>query len=181
MRTFTVYAVLILLLAVPCALFGAPWYEAGRAELGFGADLASAQDIFLGKGSFHIAADIRMTVSEEFQIRIPLGFSINRTSQLWETGFDIVCYPWGAGPFISLSLFRAGFSRNCENIDSMVNLNEVSIGWTFEFGPELFVEPCLCVRDPSGTFTEEYSRIKGTFPCYTTFRGRIAFGWMFLR
>ena len=102
-------------------------------------------------------------------------------SLMLEGGIDLVYYPWRTGPFLALSVFRMGFTGGCSNLENMVNLNEVQIGWTFEFGPGLFVEPGLAVRDPSGTFSDEYSRLKGTFPCYTTFRGKLSFGYWFWR
>ncbi|HAN43564.1 MAG TPA: hypothetical protein DCP98_09100 [Sphaerochaeta sp.] len=153
----------------------------GVGKMGFSADLAAVQDIFLGKGSFQVSLDFRTMLSEEFQIRIPLSCTINGTSFLGESGIVLVYYPWAEGPFMGLSVFQAGFSQGSDTLDNFVNLNEVLLGWTFEFGPGLFVEPCLAIRDPSGTFSDEYSRLKGAFPCYTTFRGRLSFGWYFWR
>ena len=170
-RSFLVFALLVSAL-VPLA-------SAGR--MGASADLASAQDIFLGKGSYQISIDVRAMVSDEFQLRIPATLSMNKTSFLVETGVTLVYYPWGKGPFMGLSMFQVGLTRNCTDLENVVNLNEVVFGWSFEFGPGLFIEPAVVVRDPSGTFSDEYSKIKGTFPCYTTFRGRLSFGWYFWR
>ncbi|MBR2281241.1 MAG: hypothetical protein IJ863_01310 [Spirochaetales bacterium] len=153
----------------------------GVGKMGFSADLAAVQDIFLGKGSFQIGLDFRTMLSDEFQVRIPVACTVKEASFLVESGIMLVYYPWAQGPFMGLSVFQAGFSQGSETLDSLVNLNEVLLGWTFEFGPGLFVEPCLAIRDPSGTFSDEYSRLKGTFPCYTTFRGRLIFGWCFWR
>lgn len=169
-------AVLLIVLAivlVPCVY--------SVSSIGFGLDAASAQDAAFGQGSVQLAGDLRATVSDEFQIRVPLALSMCDGSMLFEAGMQIVYYPWFKGPFMSLSLFQLGFSSQCENLDNIVNLNEVSIGWTFTFGPGIFVEPSLVVRDPSGTFSDEYSSLKGTFPCYTSFRGRLVVGWFFWR
>ena len=169
---------LIFMLAL-CLILPVGAFCSGR--MGFGADLASVQDVFLGQGSYQVALDIRTMVSEEFQIRIPMAVSFLRTSFMFEGGIVLAYYPWRTGPFMALSVFQMGFTDGCSNLENMVNLNEVQIGWTFEFGPGLFVEPSLAVRDPSGTFSDEYSRLKGTFPCYTTFRGKLSFGWWFWR
>ena len=170
----TVILILVFCFALPVGAFCS-----GR--MGFGVDLASAQDIFLGQGSFQISMDIRTMVSDEFQIRIPAAVSFVNESLMFEGGIELVYYPWRTGPFLALSVFQMGFTSGCGNLENMVNLNEVQIGWTFEFGPGLFVEPGLAVRDPSGMFSDEYSRLKGTFPCYTTFRGKLSFGYWFWR
>lgn len=154
---------------------------ASAGKMGLSADLASAQDILLGKGSYQISIDVRAMVSDEFQLRIPATLSMNKTSFLGEVGVMLVYYPWGKGPFMGLSMFQVGLTRNCTDLDNVVNLNEVVFGWSFGFGPGLFIEPSIVIRDPSGTFSDEYSKIKGSFPCYTTFRGRLAFGWYFWR
>ena len=146
-------------------------------KTGFSADVASVQDIFLGHGSFQVGIDLRTMVSDEFQIRIPMAFTMNQASFLFESGVALVYYPWHTGPFMGLSVFQFGFSSGSSNLENVVSLNEVTIGWSFEFGPGLFIEPSIVIRDPSGTFSDEYSRIKGEFPCYTTFRCRLAFGW----
>lgn len=155
--------------------------SASVQDIGFGLDIASAQDLFLGRGSIQITADARANVSDEFQLRVPVSVTFKDERLLLETGLQVVYYPWHEGPFMSLSLFQLGFSHNCETMDNIVSLNEVILGWTFEFGPGLFVEPSLVIRDPSGTFSDEYSSLKGAFPCYAAFRGRLVFGWYFWR
>ena len=174
MRKLLVSVVVLILLATAVPVFGT-----GRA--GFSADIASVQDIFLGKGSFQIGMDLRMMVSDEFQVRISIAYTMDRTSFMIESGVSLVYYPWHTGPFMGLSVFQFGFSHGSGNLENVVSLNEVMLGWSFEFGPGLFVEPGIVIRDPSGTFADEYSRLKGEFPCYTTFRGRLAFGWYFWR
>ena len=150
-------------------------------RMGFGADVASVQDIFLGHGSFQIDLDLRTMVSDEFRIRIPMALTMNQASFLFESGVALVYYPWHTGPFMGLSVFQFGFSKGSGNLENVISLNEVTVGWSFEFGPGLFIEPSIVIRDPSGTFSDEYSRIKGEFPCYTTFRARLLFGWYFWR
>ncbi len=153
----------------------------GVDRIGLAGDLAPIQDVFLGKGSFQLSIDVRTMLSEKFQIRVPFSVSVNRSAFLLESGIVLAYYPWEKGPFMGLSVFQAGFSHGSDTLDNFVNLNEVLLGWSFEFGPGLFIEPCLAVRDPSGTFSDEYSSLKGAFPCYTTFRGRLNVGWYFWR
>lgn len=165
----------IVAFAILCIAFAA----FGSGRLGFALDFGAVQDPIIYKDSFQVGGDFRVWVSDEFQIRAPISVAVNRGSVLSETGVHLVYYPWAKGPFMSLSLFQVGFSSGCSTLDSLVNLNEVTLGWTFDLGCGLFLEPSLSVRDPSGTFSEEYARIKGAFPCYTAFRGKLLFGWYF--
>lgn len=148
-------------------------------KLGFSLDFGTVQDPIFNKGSFQITGDFRFSLPDGFELRLPLGFTMNDGANMIEVGVMLAYYPWDTGPFMGLSLFSVGFSNGSEILENLINLNEVLIGWTFDLGYGLFLEPSLCIRDPSGTFSEEYSRIKGTFPCYTTFRFRLSFGWFF--
>jgi hypothetical protein len=150
------------------------------SKLGLSLDLGTAQDFILKKESFQATGDFRFSLPDGFELRLPLGFTKNGSSSLLEVGVMLNYYPWESGPFMGLSLFAVGFSNGSEVLENLINLNEVLIGWTFKLGHGLLLEPSLCIRDPSGTFSEEYSRIKGTFPCYSTFRFRLSFGWFFV-
>lgn len=158
------------------------------SKLGFALDFATAQDPIFTPKSFQITGDFRCSLPDGFQLRLPLGFTLNTEASknskdkanLLELGVMLAYYPWETGPFMGLSLFSVGFSNGSETLENMINLNEVLLGWTFNLGYGLFIEPSLCIRDPSGTFSEEYSKIKGTFPCYSTFRFRLSFGWFFV-
>lgn len=166
-------------------LFMLPVFSSDAVEsygkLGVSVDLACVQDVILGGRDFNATMDLRAGLSDRFQVRVPVSATVNGSSMMLEAGLGLFYYPWSSGPFLGLSLFQAGFTSGCADLDNMVSLNEVSLGWTFRFGPGLFVEPSLVVRDPSGTFTDEYSSLKGTFPCYTTYRFRLQFGWYFWR
>ncbi len=142
-------------------------------------DFGTVQDPIFYKESFQVTGDFRFSLPDGFELRLPLGFTMNNSANLLEVGVMLAYYPWDTGPFMGLSLFSVGFSNGSEVLENLINLNEVLVGWTFNLGYGLFLEPSLCIRDPSGTFSEEYSRIKGTFPCYTTFRFRLSFGWFF--
>ena len=154
--------------------------ELGPNKLGFSLDFGAVQDPIFNKGSFQITGDFRFSLPDGFEVRLPLGFTKGGSSNLMEVGVMLTYYPWETGPFMGLTLFAVGFSNGSEVLENLINLNEVLLGWTFNLGHGLILEPSLCVRDPSGTFSEEYSQLKGTFPCYKTFRFRLSFGWFFL-
>lgn len=172
-------------------------------NLGLAFDCAVVQDFFLTKGSFQLSGDFRVFAFDGFELRLPVGFSYSAGasgtakgsssgssgvsssgaadgSSMFELGAFLVYYPWETGPFMGLSLFQVGVTNGEGLLENLVNLNEVLFGWTFDLGHGLFIEPALCIRDPSGTFQDEYSRIKGVFPCYGTFRFKLSFGWLFL-
>lgn len=161
-------------------------------NLGFAFDCAAVQDLFLSKGSFQLSGDFRVFAFDGFELRLPVGFSFNYGSggvetggasgsvTMFEFGAMLVYYPWEKGPFMGLSLFQVGLTGDNELLENLINLNEVVFGWTFDLGHGLLIEPSICIRDPSGTFLEEYSKIKGVFPCYGTFRFRLSFGWLFM-
>ena len=149
-------------------------------KLGFSLDFGTAQDPIFYKDSFQATGDFRFSLTDGFELRLPLGFTKKESASLMEASVMLTYYPWDTGPFMGLSLFSVGFSNGSETLENLINLNEVLVGWTFAFAHGLFLEPALCIRDPSGTFSEEYSKIKGVFPCYTTFRFRLSFGWFFM-
>ena len=150
------------------------------SKLGFALDFGTAQDPIFTPKSFQITGDFRFSLPDGFELRMPLGFTMNESANMLELGVMLAYYPWEKGPFMGLSLFSVGFSNGNENLENLINLNEVLLGWTFNLGYGLILEPSLCIRDPSGTFSEEYSKLKGAFPCYTTFRFRLLFGWFFV-
>lgn len=153
-------------------------------NLGVSLDFGTLQDSFVSKDSFQFSCDMRAYVLDGFELRIPIGFAFKKSAtdtftSFLEAGILLVYYPWESGPFMGLSLFQVGFSHGTEDLERLLNLNEVVLGWTFNLSYGLFIEPSVSIRDPSGTFTYEYSKLKGVFSCYRTFRFRLSFGWLF--
>jgi len=157
-------------------------YEPCSNNLGLSFDCAASQDFVFSKGSFQLSGDFRVVAFDGFELRLPLGFSYSSIggALMFEFGALLVYYPWEEGPFMGLSLFQMGATGSTDLLERLVNLNEVIFGWTFDLGHGLFLEPGICIRDPSGTFSDEYSKIKGVFPCYGTFRFKLSFGWFFM-
>lgn len=168
-KTFLLVVVLVVLLLPVCA----------SSVLGAALDLGTVQDLALGKGSCQLNLDFRFDVMDSFQLRIPLSLSLCLPSTMLEAGIHLVYYPWQTGPFLGMSLVQTGFVFGDSSLDRVIALNEVVLGWTIGIGP-FFVEPSVAIRDPSGTFSNEYASLKGVFPCYTSFRARLIFGWNFL-
>lgn len=186
-----VVACFLLLFVIVGALF---CFEPCSNNLGFAFDCAVVQDFILSKGSFQLSGDFRVFAFDGFQLRLPFGFACNYGSggfvggssrggtggYMFEFGALLAYYPWEKGPFMGLSLFQVGLTGDNSLLENLINLNEVVFGWTFDLGHGLLLEPSVSIRDPSGTFSDEYSKIKGVFPCYGTFRFRLSFGWLFM-
>ncbi len=196
-----VVACFLLVFVIVGALF---CVEPCSNNLGFAFDCAVVQDFVLSKGSFQLSGDFRVFAFDGFQLRLPIGFACNYGSggadvsgraggsgrggsrgsgsggYMFEFGALLVYYPWEKGPFMGLSLFQIGLTGDNSLLENLINLNEVVFGWTFDLGHGLLLEPSVSIRDPSGTFSDEYSKIKGVFPCYGTFRFRLSFGWLFM-
>lgn len=136
------------------------------------ADAASAQDYFLKTGSYQINADIRMDISQIFQLRLPVNVTFKKGTWMADCGLMITGYPVdNCGFNLGVNLIQAGYRQG-----KYYALNEIVSGWTFRFKDRYFVEPQIAVRDPSGAFKDEYAEILGIFPCYKNFRVRLLCG-----
>ena len=141
-------------------------------------DAATVQDVFLGDSSWHVSLDLRCPVAEDFELRLPVSFTFNGKAVLTESGMQLVYRPWEGGLFMGLSLVQLGFlAGDTVAGATCTGLNEVFAGYTFRLSDGLVIEPSVTVRDPSGTYVEEYSLLKGEFPCYSRFRIRLSVGY----
>lgn len=150
-------------------------------ELGFALDTGTVQDFFIKNSSYNFSSDIRCRITPEFEARVPVGIVWKKEAKMFEAGLALIYYPFEkAGFFAGLSLIQFGFVRP-ENIlsENTISLNEVLLGWTFRFNNGIFIEPAVSIRDPSGTFADEYSLLKGAFPCYKTVRAHLSVGYRF--
>lgn len=175
-KILSAVAVLLLIVLLPCLGLGRSCDRASiGADFGLLGDLVFENDI-----EASIAARVR--VSDEFALKLPVTAVFGYESVFLDTGIMLVYYPFGTGPFVSLSLLHFGFETRQRLLgDRIVSLNEVTLGWTWNFTSSWFLEAELTVRDPSGTFEDQYEMIRGAFSGYGTFRLRLLAGWNFLR
>lgn len=150
-------------------------------SLGATLDVGSVQDFLFKTNSYQYSADIRAALTDKFEVRVPATFCVTRGTKLIDSGVFLVYHPWpDYGLFMGLSLIQFAYIRGNENLEkSLYGLNEITLGWTFKFFKGLIVEPSISIHDPSGTFEDEYSLLKGQFPCYRKYRIKLSAGWSF--
>lgn len=163
---------LILLLCLCSSVFA--------VGLGASVDLGFIQDLLLSHKSLQAGVGLRLYTDGDFQLRLPLNLSLKGKKVGIEGALCAVYYPFTKGFYVSLSMIDLGFIADMSRkSSSMLILNEIEAGWTFEINEKFFAEAGICMRDPSGTFSSEYEKIRGVFDSYTRFRVRIAGGYRF--
>lgn len=149
-------------------------------SFGMGADFGIIQDVLIKTGAYQANADLRAGFSDSYELRVPVSVDISNGVYFAEAGVSFVYYPWQKGFFMGLSAVQIGYSVNQRIYDKTIfNLNEVLLGWTFDLPFGLFMEPSIAIRDPSGTYQDEYSAILGAWPNYQRFRLRVILGWKY--
>lgn len=116
-------------------------------------------------------------------IELPVAYTVDRSGGdeiLLDIALKLMVYPWGSGPFMSLSLSQACmFIGSFVPEDSIHYLNEIGIGYTWEFSPRWFLRPSVIYRDPSNSLEEDFAYVEGLVPT----RGKVQFcleiGWLF--
>jgi len=144
-------------------------------------DLGFTQDLIIRSKSYQFSTDVRYCFNDKYEVRLPVTMSFAQQAQLYDVGIFLDYYPWkNQGLFFGLSLVQFGLINGETSLEkNLFSLNEVNLGWTFNLVKGLVIEPSLSIRDPSGTYGDEYELIKGVFPCNRDFRFRISAGWRF--
>lgn len=132
-------------------------------KLGFSLDFGTVQDPIFYKESFQVTGDFRFSLPDGFELRLPLGFTMNNSANLLEVGVMLAYYPWDTGPFMGLSLFSVGFSNGSEVLENLINLNEVLVGWTFNLGYGLFWSQAFVLEILPGRFLKSIHELKERF------------------
>lgn len=165
----------LVLLIVLC-LTGAIW----ASSFGFGADLAFAQDFIINRNAVQANIDFRTAFGGQYELRVPITVDFADSNIFIEGGITFVYYPWDKGFYMGLSALQMGYSlKQRISGKALFNLNEVVVGWTLNLPWGFLVEPELVVRNPSGTYDDEYSELLGALGNYGRFRGRLLFGWKY--
>lgn len=148
------------------------WADFSMPPLSIAADAGIIQDYFLKTGSWQANADVRMDISDIFQVRVPVNVTLKKGAWMADLGLMIAGYPVeGCGFNAGVNLLQAGYRQG-----KYFALNEIVAGWTFKIKDRFFAEPQIAVRDPSGAFKDEYAEILGIFPCYKNIRLRLLGG-----
>ncbi|MCR5761036.1 MAG: hypothetical protein K6F82_03440 [Sphaerochaetaceae bacterium] len=124
------------------------------------------------------SADARIPLDSDFQIRVPVRVTYKTGRVCVESSLNVAYYPFSKGLFFSLSMVDMAYLYNISNkTATLYTLNEIEAGWTFPVAEKFFIEPSVCIRDPSGTFSAEYGELKGIFSSYSRIRIRLCCGY----
>jgi len=140
-------------------------------------DTGTVQDLFIAKTSFQASLDARFSMSGQFQLRLPVNFTFtNRGKLMFDAALLLTAYPFeDCGFFAGMTIVQLGTYRK-----QLYALNEITAGWTFRIRDRFIIEPSVSIRDPSSTFKNEYSTVRGIFPCYTQIRVHLMLGWQII-
>jgi len=138
------------------------------------ADAGIVQDLFISKTSYQESLYAGFSMSDQFQLRVPVNLTFtNRGRLMFDAGLLLTAYPFeDLGFFAGMTIVQFGTYRK-----KLYAMNEVVAGWTFRIRDRFLIETSVSFRDPSSTFTNEYSTVRGIFPCYTQIRVHLMLGW----
>jgi len=133
----------------------------------------------------HISIKSSLQVEDPsgISLKVPFNFLIDRSGGkeiLFESGVQLMFYPWKKGPFILLSLAQVNAFIGPNRPDETVSyLNEIAFGYSWEFYEPLVIQLSLLYRDPSNSYQREYQYINTLIPTFRKFRFVLDFGWKF--
>lgn len=141
--------------------------------IGLSFDTLCIQDL-RQKQSYQFNADLRLKTSQDFQVRLPVTFTMAKSSYMAEGSLSLAYYPFNNGFYVLIPAIDFAYYDK-----SFIALNEIAAGYTFSFNKKIIVEPEICIRDPSGTYSDEYATLRGHFKSYSSFRFRLKLVWNF--
>jgi len=166
--------------------------QAGDLEEGVVEDTKAGLYVFLDGAVINAIWTNQITVRGGFSaalvpgvtFEMPLMLMIDRTSgneMLFDLVLNLKYHPWEKGPFVGVSLAQiCMFVGTYRPTEKYHFLNEISFGYTWHFDKDMYIEPSVIFRDPSGSFNDSYSYLHGLVPGYRKFQIGVQFGWRFL-
>ena len=122
-------------------------------------------------------------IADGVGIEIPASLTFDRSGGdeiLVDVALKLLGYPWGNGPFISLSLTQACiFLGQHKPLEAVHYLNEIAFGYTWECTPQYFIRPSIIYRDPSDTFAESHTYVSALIPTRKKVQFCLELGWVF--
>lgn len=117
-------------------------------------------------GSIGVGASL----DEDLAVEIPVSFRFDKTGGeefLIDTSIQLLIYPWGRGPYISLSLIRLiAFMGNYLPEENLHYLNDIGLGYRWNFFSLFSISPQIILTDPSAMYEESYEYIHGFVPSF---------------
>jgi len=143
-------------------------------------DSMFVQDYFKGYGDIQTNFQAGVNLGDGFSIMVPVTvtFSPYDAETFYDCGIFLQYFPLQKGPYLALSVLQLGLCPSASNEeDRIIGLNETILGYRIGLFKNFYLEPQLVVRDPSQTFSEEYSHLRGIYSGYETFRIRLLFSF----
>ena len=162
----------VLFLCVSVALF------AGNARIWCALDADYLELIWSDLLTVRLEAGIG--IDEGFALRIPLSWVkilSSRDVSYFDLGLFLDYHPFENGFFISLGVAQGAFflGRDRPQEDRCF-LNEIAVGYRWDFSRHWFLEPKLQIRDPSGMFSKEMTMMKDVMGEYPLVRFSLLVG-----
>ena len=110
------------------------------------------------------------SLDEDIAVEIPVSFLFDQTGgkeAYLDSSIQLLIYPWGDGPYLSLSLIRlVTFIGDFLPEDNFHYLNDISIGYRWNFLNQFSISPRITLNDPSRIYNEGYEYIHGLVPSF---------------
>ncbi len=111
------------------------------------------------------------SLQDEIAIEIPVSFLYDQSGgkeAYIDTSVNLIIYPWSKGPYLSLSLIRLiTFVGDFLPEENFHYLNDISIGYRWNFYSIFSISPRITLRDPSNIYKESYEYIRGFIPTFS--------------
>ena len=174
------YVRLLCICILSCILIPLP-AEGESVELYTTTDLAAVDALWQDHISFR--ASVGCILTDGVGLELPIVYTVDRSGGeeiLMDIALKLMVFPWGSGPFISLSLTQACiFMGPFIPEDRVHYLNEIAIGYTWNVIPGWFIRPSVIYRDPSNNYGEDFAYIEALVPTRKKVRFCLEVGWLF--
>lgn len=128
----------------------------------------------LWEKDFNATATVGVDFSDKLAAYVPVTFMKTDDASCVDLGLFVKYTPFGHGFYAGLGLVEALFFKN-----NVRFINELHLGYEFDFSFGMTVTPTLVIRDPSGAFSTQFDEIQELLSCYSRFRFRLYVGWKF--
>ena len=111
------------------------------------------------------------SINEDIAVEIPIKILVDQTGGdeiLIDTSINLLIYPWERGPYFSISLIQfISFIGAYVPSDRFHYINEMNLGYTWNFFKSFSLSPQISFRDPNFTYSDSYEYIHGFIPSFS--------------
>ncbi len=150
-----------------------------ETNIGISIDLSTIDAIW--NNSLYTRIRFETNLTKELALVIPFTYCYDFKTRysLLSMSFDIYYHPLIYGPFIGLSIYNFIWLFSNELIKPLLfSSSELTIGYTWFFYKDLFIEPSLIIRNPCNAY-KDFKEIQKYFSKYSKLRFQLLFGYSF--